>query len=463
MDISILLALDSGAFQRGLAAASSALEALKSGADACFDALGQAEAQMDAAAEAAAQQAASAQQAAAATTDAAGATEALAEAQRSQGAAAIDAGKALQGASAAASVMPGPLGEIARGALSAAGAAQKAGEAARQFGVSMEAATRTVLVLALVAAVAKLVQTIRETRRAADEMRESIKSGNLAAAADDAAAAYGRLIEKIDAAAARERARVDAAAPAREAERAAELEEVEAERQRRILAGGDETAANDWAARERARISASHEREDLRGESRAARLELMDNMRRAEIMREEEERLRRIALEQTGDDKTRTMERANAVARDRQGVLDANAALQLRIDGEGARARLIDLRERNAAGALDVEAQRRADAEAEAAAAAEEAASSAAARKAERAARAAPAWEAVGGAGSEAAIQTDRLARIGGFVGGGAAAASDAARETLETAREQKRLLEKIARNTENNSRPGGDGAQGLA
>ena len=64
---------------------------------------------------------------------------------------------------------------------------------------------------------------------------------------------------------------------------------------------------------------------------------------------------------------------------------------------------------------------------------------------------------------AEAAIQTDRLARIGGFVGGGAAAASDAARETLETAREQKRLLEKIARNTENNSRPGGDGAAGLA
>ena len=51
MDLSVLLALDSKAFEAGLKAAQGALDAFKAGADACFESVGRAQAAIDEAAE----------------------------------------------------------------------------------------------------------------------------------------------------------------------------------------------------------------------------------------------------------------------------------------------------------------------------------------------------------------------------------------------------------------------------
>lgn len=455
MDISVLLALDTAAFERGLAAASAALGQFRSGADVCFEALGQVGQGLDTAAEAASSGAEAVSEAAEAASELAEAASDAAEAQARQADAAGDAGKALQGAAAAARMLPGPFAEVASGGLAAADAARKAGEAAKLFGVSMDAAMSATLVLALVAAVVKLVQTIREARKAAEELQKQTQQDNLAASVRSAAASYERLLEKMDAAAAKARGLSDAAAAGADIDRQRHLEEIERRRQLDILSGMDEGTANAKAESARNAATFGWERADSDAAIEAMRAELSQNEAKIAAAQAQQSRLVDLSKGQVGDAQAQTMAAAVELEKTIEGLRGASEVLKARMEAEGRRGALIDVKEQNAGLARDVEAKRRADAEAEAAAAAEEAARSAAAREAEKArreaekeaARAAKEAERESARGTRSGANArsfsespisfsgDRLARIGGFTGG----------SSTDQARRQTDLLSSIA------------------
>lgn len=467
MDISVLLALDTAAFQQGLKAATDALGQFKAGADVCFEALGKAQAQIDAAADAAAKEAAK-------VTEAAEAARAQAQAEREAAKAATEAASAAEEHADKSENLGEALGKAkgAMGAMSGAAAAlrgdfqgvasgtMQASQGLRALGVSMQTVERASVALAAVGAVIAAVAAAAKVLRERAESLESIRLDNLAAGAERAAGHFERLAGIMERAAGLARSLDDAAASGKRLEQERKLAELERDRNRELASGGDADEVNrrydarkrelefsfrreeagdavaglerDRAANAERRAALTAEMNDLRNRAESYRAEaqeaygkgragLLGRLARGDVLNQSNQEFaaKGDALSAKANE---LGEKAVRLAEQLQALENEDKVLAANLGVARGRAGLVDIQEE---------------------------AASLAARAVER-----QKDEPGGGArdpatGGWGAMQTasDRLARIGGFVGGGYARQNEA-REQVRIARESQRYLAQIAENT---------------
>lgn len=468
MDISVLLALDTAAFQQGLRAATDALGQFKAGADVCFEAIGKAQAKIDEAADAAAKEAAK-------VTEAAEAAKAEAEAEREAAKAAKEAaeaqeenatanekgakaaalsGEAIKGAAAAARLLPGPVGEVAGQTAALAGAARSAANGVSALGVSIRTAMNATLVLAVVAAAVSLAKAIADARSRAEELTRGIQFDNMRSGAEGAASAFSRLCSEMERAAGLQRGLDDAAGASRRLEQEKQLAELERDRNRELAAGGDADEVNGRYDAKRRSLEFSFQRDNNAAEVSGLERDRSANAERRAAIAQELDRLE----DQWREQAARAMESTTAMSQTMWPQRKARYAEEAERWGgeasktagtmESLRAELAALEDADKVLAKNLEtAQGRGaliDVQQEAANLA------AAIPKKEPEPSGGAGREGAGGAGGGwGALQTssDRLARIGGFVGGGYARQNEA-REQVQLGKERNRILREIAENT---------------
>ncbi|MBR1837867.1 MAG: hypothetical protein IJ783_11350 [Kiritimatiellae bacterium] len=455
MDISVLLALDTTAFEQGLKAAADALGAFNAGAGAAHAALGATQTQLGAVGAAAKAQADAQKEAAAATASAAEASDKAADSARSLNAALRDAKGGLGIVNGTAAMASGSLSGMAGGAVQAA-------NGMRMLGVSLNAAMDATLVLALVASLVALFKSIASAREEAERFQDSIRLDNLAAGVKSMAENFRLLADEMQRASALARGLDEAGDSARRIEQQKQLAQLEKERAQALLSGGDADAVNrSFDARKRA-LEFSFRRDesaDAVGDLQRARAE---NAARREQLQRRAAQLQSQS-ERYGEESQAAFAKAQAGFWQRLGRGDFtnSSNAEYRAEGEnlGAKAeeigrewievleqiKALEGEDRVLAAKIESEQGRSALLDLQ--------------EEAERlgaAAAALPPKEEAAGQGRVSATGLfasppaagDRLARIGGYVGGGAAADS-AARENLRLARERNRSLQEIARNTE--------------
>ena len=472
MDISVLLALDTAAFHQGLKAAADALGQFKAGADVCFEALGKAQAQIDAAADAASKEAAKVTEAAEAAKakaeaelEAAKATDEATQSSDKAAESAGDFSKALQEAKGGLGVVNGTAA-MASGSLEGmAGGAVQAANGMRMLGASMRTAMVATGILAVVAAIGALANHLVEAQAAAEDLGRSTALEEMRRAAERSAQAYSDLCAEMERAAGLSRAMNDVDASRRRLEQDRKLAELERDRNRELAAGGDAEAVNRRYDAKKRELEFSFKRQDAGAGESDLRRQLDEAQKRLDAVKGRREEL---AKEQTAHE-TKAAEWQQA----RFGTMWSARGERFRGYQEEEQA-LADKKKNEIAGtdreiaALTdkIEVLNKTLAVAKGRASVidtqEEAARFAAAipKKPEPEAGPAPEKPAKEAAGSWGSLQTasDRLARIGGFVGGGHMAQNQA-REQLQVEKRELQVLEKIERNTSN----GGQGAAILA
>ncbi len=485
MDISVLLALDTAAFQQGLKAAADALGQFKAGADVCFEALGKAQAQIDAAADASAKEAAKVTEAAEAAKakaeaekEAAAATRTAAEAEEkhadSAGTLANELGKAkgaMGVASGAASALQGDFRGVAAGTMQAA-------QGMRALGLSIQAVEKASVVLAAIGlAVAAVSAAVSEFHRQAQSLRQ-IQLDNLSHWAESARDRFNEMNRELERSIALAKGLEDASSAGRRLEQERKLAELERDRNRELAAGGDAEVVNRRYDARRREMEFSFQREDAASGVSSIRTQMADNERRIASLKAQYDEAERIkkANEGTAGWAAEQLEegRRNPLLRLGRTVVTGNTDSDLEEHRSTAAAAaqeqakaMIDLQrqimELEDSNKILAENLKVAQGRSSVLDIQEEAARLAAAIPKKPESEAGPAPEKPAkehSAGSWGSLQTasDRLARIGGFVGG-SNMVQNQAREQLQVDRRRNQILEQIERNTSN----GGQGAAILA
>lgn len=313
-----------------------------------------------------------------------------------------------------------------------AGGAVQAANGMRLLGMSLKAAMDATLVLALAGAIYALVQKIREARREAEELQKQFRLDNLALAVDGATRQFDSLLDRMERAAGLAKGLDEAGRAAQSVERERQLAELERDRNKQLASGADADAVNKAFDAKRRQLEFSFRREDSAAAVAGWRGEMSGNDDRAKALREQANRLTELSWGQEGEAQNKTLQQVLELEKQIAALADANKILAAKIDAEGGRAEVIDLQEEAAALAASIPEKSK-----------------------EEAGKAAKEPS-----GSWGSLQTasDRLARIGGFVGG-SNMVQNQAREQLQVARRQQQLLEQIERNTSQ----GGQGAAILA
>lgn len=456
MDLSIKLALDASGIAGGAKAAAGQVTAAAQQAVGGLQQLGDA-----------------AKTAGGEVRDAATATKQLGEAAKSASGGVQDAAtatgdlsKAVQEARGGMAVFNGATA-MASGSLEGmAGGAVQAANGLRMLGASMRTAMVATGVLAVVAAVAALTSHLIEARAAAEDLARSTVMEEMRRAAEQSARAYSDLCDEMERAAGLSRAMNDVDSSRRRQEQDRKLAELERDRNRELASGGDADVVNRRYDAKRRELEFSFKRQeagagvsDVQRQLNEARkrLEAAQN-RRAELAGEKTAHETKAAEWQQKRFDTMWSARAERY----QGYQDEEQALADKKTGEIAGvdreiaalsdkiqvlSQTLDVR-KGAGGVIDIQ---------------EETARLAASIPEKPKPEAEPPPEKPAkepSAGSWGSLQTasDRLARIGGFVGG-SNMMQNQAREQLQIARQQQRLLEQIERNTSQ----GGQGAAILA
>lgn len=469
MDISVLLALDTAAFQQGLQAAADALGQFKAGADVCFEALGKAQAKIDEAADAAAKEAAKVTEAASAAKakaeaelEAAKATSAASQSSAEAADKAEDLGKELGKAKGAMGVVGGAAAALQGDFQGMVGGTMQAANGLRALGVSMQTAMKATVVLAVVAAVVSLAKAIADAREKAERFKEAIRLDNLAASVDSAASHFRLLAGQMERAVALAKGLDDASGLARRIEQERQLAQLEKERNEALLAGGDAGVVNRTFDARRRELEFSFKRDESADAVSDIRREREQNAARREALAEQEAELRSQSwryydeaqaayrkggagfLERLGrGDFTNSSNeeyvakgkelgaRSSELGNEANRILEQIMALEAedrvlaaRLEAEQGRGDVIRLQEEAAALAAAIQEKGSSEPEKEP-----------------------PPKEAADGSWGSLQTTSDRLARIGGFVGG-SNLMQNHAREQLQVARRQQQLLEQIERNT---------------
>lgn len=462
MDISVLLALDTAAFQQGLKAATDALGQFKAGADVCFEAIGKAQAQIDAAADAAAKEAAKVTEAAEAARAKAEAeleaAKATAEASQSSDRAAASAGdlsEALQEAKGGLGVVNGTAAMASGSLQGMAGGAMQAANGFKMLGASMRTAMMATGILAAVAAVAALTSHLVEAHAAAEDLARSTAMEEMRRAAERSAQAYSDLCDKMERAAGLARALNDVDSSRRRQEQDRKLAELERDRNRELAAGGDAAVVNRRYDERRRELEFSFKRQEAGAGVSDVQRQLDEAQKRLEAVQGRRETL---AQEKTAHEtaaaewqQKRFDTMWSARAERYQGYQDEEQALADKKKSEiaGADREIAALSDtikvlteklevaRGVGGIVDIQTEA-----ARLAASIPEKPAPAPEPTSEKSANGSL-------AGSWGSLQTasDRLARIGGFVGG-SNMVQNQAREQLQVARSQLRCMEQIERNT---------------
>lgn len=251
MDISVLLALDTAAFQQGLKAATDALGQFKAGADVCFEALGKAQAQIDAAADASAKEAAKVTEAAEAAKaqaeaelEAAKATKEAAAAEANHADKAEDLGKALGEAKGAMGAMGGVAAALSGDFQGVVRGTMQASQGMRAFGASIKAVERASVVLAAVGAVIAAVRTAIDALKERAESLDAIRLEGLERGAEKARDRFDALARAMERAVGLRRDLDDADGADRRLEKEKKLAELERDRNAALASGGDADEIN---------------------------------------------------------------------------------------------------------------------------------------------------------------------------------------------------------------------------
>lgn len=352
------------------------------------------------------------------------AARSIASSAQSAGAAQGDLTQAVREAHGALGLMNGTA-QMASGSLSgmATGAVQAA-NGMKLLGVSLKTAMDATLILAAAGAVYSLVRAIQQNRKEAEALQKEISLGNLAAAAESARERFEQLGWEMKRTTELARGLDEAAGTARSIERETKLAELEKERNAALARGEDEGAVRRDYEKRRRELEFSFRREDAAATLTGLRSQLAQNEERRAQATQTADRLTRLSYGQEGDEKNETLRQVLELEKQIAALGDAGKVLAAKIEAEEGRGALLDTQE--AAAALAAQIPEKVPA------------------LREEAARPAPSL-------SSAALQasaSDRLARIGGYVGG-SNIAQNTAREQLQIARDNRRLLETIARNSE--------------
>lgn len=276
MDISVLLALDTAAFQQGLKAATDALGQFKAGADVCFEALGKAQTQIDAAADAAAKEAAKVTEAAEAaraqaqaeieaakaTKEAAEAAEEAAKAEENHADKAEDLGKALGEAKGAMGVAGGAAAALSGDFQGVVRGTMQASQGMRAFGFSIKAVERASVVLAAIGAVIATVRTAIDTLRERAESLDAIRLEGLERGAEKARERFDALARAMERTAGLRRDLDDADGADRRLEKEKKLAELERDRNAALASGGDADEINKRFDAKKRELEFSFERQE---------------------------------------------------------------------------------------------------------------------------------------------------------------------------------------------------------
>lgn len=452
MDLSIKLKLDDS----GLAGqAQAAAGQISAAAQTAASATGGASKSADDLAAAAKQVAATARDAASALKQQADALEKTAGATKEAARENKEAEQGSKDLSAAVVQARGAMGvfngttAMASGSLQGmAGGAVQAASGMRALGASLKTAMDATLVLAVVAAAAALAKAIADARSRAEELQRGIQFGNMRARTEEATSAFAKLCSEMERAAGLQKRLDDAAGSGRRLEQEKQLAQLELERNEALAAGGDADGINKAFDAKKRALEFSFRREDAAATVSGIERDRAANAGERERLSSELDRLEGVWREQsaramentTAMSETRLpwrkeryaadAERWGGAASETAKAMDAlreqiksleaeDEVLASQLEVERGRGEVIDIQERTANLAAQLPEKKKDD---------------------------------VGGIGGGfGSLQTasDRLARIGGFVGGGHERTNEA-REQLRIDREKLAVLKNIDENTKN-------------